>query len=242
MYRFNRPDNERARHFFETAVRLDPTFARAYAGLSFTHFQNAFQGWAQREPEIDRAFEAAGQSLMVDDRDPAAHWAMGRALWLRGHHDPSVVELEQSIDLSPNFALGHYTLAFVQSQAGRSGGRHLVLRPLAPPEPLRPAALRHARRARDGARASRAGSRKPPSGPSRPPPAPTRIRTSSRLRPTAWRWPARSTRRAPMQQRCTGRCRDTASPTSSVPFDSMRTAPHCSARAPSSSAWRDRAG
>lgn len=118
MYLFNKPDNERARHFFEKAVQLDPTFARAYAGLSFTHFQNAFQGWAKREPEIDRAFKAAGHSLMVDDRDPAAHWAMGRALWLRGRHDQSVIELERAIDLSPNFALGHYTLAFVQSQTG----------------------------------------------------------------------------------------------------------------------------
>jgi DNA-binding SARP family transcriptional activator len=118
MYRFNQTDNEQARHFFATAVRLDPTFSRAYAGLSFTHFQNAFQGWAEREAEIERAFDFAGQSLMADDRDPAAHWAMGRALWLRGRHDQSVVELEQAIDLSPNFALGHYTLAFVHAQAG----------------------------------------------------------------------------------------------------------------------------
>jgi DNA-binding SARP family transcriptional activator/tetratricopeptide (TPR) repeat protein len=118
MYRFNKVDNDRARHFFEISVRLDPTFARAYAGLSFTHFQNAFQGWAERAPEIERAFDAAGQSLMVDDRDPAAHWAMGRALWLRGQLGQSLVELEQAIDLSPNFALGHYTLAFVHSQAG----------------------------------------------------------------------------------------------------------------------------
>jgi TolB-like protein/DNA-binding SARP family transcriptional activator/Flp pilus assembly protein TadD len=118
MYRFSKPDNEQARHFFETAVRLDPTFARAYAGLSFTHFQNAFQGWAKREPEIERAYAAAGQSLMADARDPAAHWAMGRALWLRGRQDQSFVELEQAIELSPNFALGHYTLAFVQAQAG----------------------------------------------------------------------------------------------------------------------------
>jgi tetratricopeptide (TPR) repeat protein len=99
-------------------VRLDPTFARAYAGLSFTHFQNAFQGWAERAPEVDRAFEAAGQSVMVDDRDPAAHWAVGRALWLRGRYEESVVELEQAVDISPNFALAHYTLAFVHSQAG----------------------------------------------------------------------------------------------------------------------------
>ena len=121
MYRFSKPDNEQAQHFFQTAVRLDPTFARAYAGLSFTHFQNAFQGWANREPEVDQAFATAGQSLMVDDRDPAAHWAMGRALWLRGRHDQSVIELERAIDLSPNFALGHYMLAFVHSQAGDPG-------------------------------------------------------------------------------------------------------------------------
>ncbi len=45
MYRFNKSDNERARQFFAQAVELDPTFARAYAGLSFAHFQNAFLGW-----------------------------------------------------------------------------------------------------------------------------------------------------------------------------------------------------
>ena len=118
MYRFNCADNERARHFFEMAVRRDPAFARAYAGLSFTHFQSAFQGWEEREPAVDRAFEAAGQSLMIDDRDPAAHWAMGRALWLRGRHEQSITELSQAIDLSPNFALGHYTLAFVEAQSG----------------------------------------------------------------------------------------------------------------------------
>jgi hypothetical protein len=31
MYRFSKSDNERARHFFEAAIRLDPTFSRAYA-------------------------------------------------------------------------------------------------------------------------------------------------------------------------------------------------------------------
>jgi TolB-like protein len=118
MYRFNQADNDRARHFYEMALRLDPTFARAYAGLSFTHWQNAFQGWADREPEIDKAYAAAGQSLMIDDHDPAAHWAMGRALWLRGKQDQSIAEIERSVDLSPNFALAHYTLAFVHSQSG----------------------------------------------------------------------------------------------------------------------------
>jgi DNA-binding SARP family transcriptional activator len=118
MYRFSREDNARAQHFFEAAIRLDPTFSRAHAGLSFTHFQNAFQNWSPRGAEIERAYAAASQSLLADDRDPAAHCALGRALWLRGSHPQAIAELETSIELSPNFATGHYALAFVHSQSG----------------------------------------------------------------------------------------------------------------------------
>ena len=121
MYRFTQSENEFAQHYFAKAVELDPTFARAYAGLSFTHWQSAFQRWADRETESARAFEAAGQSLLVDDQNPAAHWAMGRALWLRGNQDESLHELEKAVELSPNFALGHYFLSFVHCQSGDPG-------------------------------------------------------------------------------------------------------------------------
>lgn len=118
MYRFTRSENDQARHFFDIALSQDPTFTRAYAGLSFTHWQSAFQRWGNRDRDSALAFEAAGQSLLVDDHNPAAHWAMGRALWLRGEGDQSLLELERAVDLSPNFALGHYALSFVQSQSG----------------------------------------------------------------------------------------------------------------------------
>lgn len=118
MYRFTKSENERAQQFFRQASEADPTFARAHSGVSFTHWQNAFQNWADREREADLAYEAAARSLLADDRDPAAHWAMGRALWLRHHQDQAIAELEQAVDLSPNFALGHYALSFVHSQSG----------------------------------------------------------------------------------------------------------------------------
>ncbi|WFP78617.1 transcriptional regulator [Mesorhizobium sp. WSM4906] len=118
MYRFTRQENDLAQHFFADALKLDPTFARAYAGLSFTHWQNAFQRWGDRDRESALAFESAGHGLLVDDRNPAAHWAMGRALWLRGDQDGSLLELAKAVDLSPNFALGHYALSFVHSQSG----------------------------------------------------------------------------------------------------------------------------
>lgn len=118
MFRFTAEENERAAEFFRLSTRLDPTFSRAHAGLSFTHWQRAFQRWGDRDGEIRHALKAAGQSLLVDDQNPAAHWSMGRALWLTGDHDQAVRELEHSVHLSPNFALGHYALAFVHSQSG----------------------------------------------------------------------------------------------------------------------------
>ncbi|MEO8183941.1 MAG: transcriptional regulator, partial [Deltaproteobacteria bacterium] len=119
MYRFNGPDNLDAERFFRDALKLDPTFSRAHAGLSFTHFQNAFLNLTpDPERQMQLALETAAQSLGADERDPAAHWAMGRALWLSRQQDESLRELQRSIELSPNFALGYYTLGFVQAQAG----------------------------------------------------------------------------------------------------------------------------
>jgi len=118
MYRFNHDDNLQARHYFETALKLDPTFSRPYAGLSFTHFENALLGWADRTEAIEAAYRSAAQGVLVDEYDPATHWALGRALWLRGRLDESLAELGTSVDLSPNFALGHYTLSFINAQSG----------------------------------------------------------------------------------------------------------------------------
>jgi DNA-binding SARP family transcriptional activator len=118
MYRYRKADNDQARHFFELALKLDPTFSRAYAGLSFTHFQDAFQNWEPRAPHMEKAYEAAAQGILADERDPAVHWAMGRALYLRRNWEESEAELEHSIELSPNFALGHYNLSFIRSVVG----------------------------------------------------------------------------------------------------------------------------
>ncbi len=139
MVRFNREDNEQARHFFQTAMRLDPTFARPRAGLSFTHFQDAFLGWQDRPAAIERAYAAASEALMADERDPAAHMALGRAMWLQTRQDEALQQLRAAIDLSPNFAMGHYTLAFFNCQAGDpeaaiSGADHA--RALSPMDPL----------------------------------------------------------------------------------------------------------
>ena len=119
MYRFTERDNDEAQRLFQRAIALDPTFSRAYAGLSFTHWQNAFTFKpTERQPETDRAFDAAGRGLQADPQDPAAHWAFGRALWLRKDEAASLNALNEAVTLSPSFAIAHYTRGFVESQTG----------------------------------------------------------------------------------------------------------------------------
>ncbi|TYL96651.1 tetratricopeptide repeat protein [Bradyrhizobium rifense] len=119
MYRFTSESNGEAQTFFHRAIALDPTFSRSYAGLSFTHFQNAFVlKTREREQEIALALSTAGHGLEMDPSDPAAHWAMGRALWLRRDHESAITALDQATRLSPSYASAHYSLAMVHCQIG----------------------------------------------------------------------------------------------------------------------------
>lgn len=120
VYRFTANDNTEARALFERATIADPSFARAFAGLSFTHFISAFLGFAgDRERYRNLALETARHSVMLDDRDEAARWALGRAYMIRGDHDRAIAEFDAAININPNFAQAHYNLAFALVLAGR---------------------------------------------------------------------------------------------------------------------------
>ncbi|MGC4024002.1 MAG: transcriptional regulator [Mesorhizobium sp.] len=121
MYQFTSDENQRAAEFFRRSVALDPTFSRAHAGLSFTHWQTAFQRWGDKDDQTRQAMSSAAQSLLVDEQNPTAYWSMGRALWLVDDYSGALHALQRSVELSPNFALGHYALSFVHSLAGDPG-------------------------------------------------------------------------------------------------------------------------
>ena len=200
-----------AARFFATAVRLDPTFARAHAGLSFTHFQNAFQGWATRESAVDRAFDAAGQSIVADERDPAAHWAMGRALWLGGRHDPRHHGAGAGDRPQPELRHGPLRPGLRPLANGRSVRGDRRRRLFAPAQPLRSACCSACSARAPWRSCGSADSRKPPTGASRRPPARTRTRISWRSARSPWRSPAGSTRRAATSPSSGGHCRTTPS-------------------------------
>ncbi|HEY8518468.1 MAG TPA: winged helix-turn-helix domain-containing protein [Gammaproteobacteria bacterium] len=121
MYRFTAEDYVLAEQYFRRSIELDPRSPRAYAGLSFIHWQRAFLELApDRAAEERRAIGFAEEALMLDPRDPLGHWALGRAYLLSQDLGEAVNELETAVQLNPSSAVGQYSLAYALMQTGDS--------------------------------------------------------------------------------------------------------------------------
>jgi TolB-like protein len=120
LYRFNRKDNAIAARLFERAVERDDGFARAYAGLSFVHFQNAFMRQTEDiSGEIVLARSFAERGVDIDPLDPFVNFTMGRSYWLEADLGRASAWLERSTSLCPNYAQGIYAHAWTGTMAGR---------------------------------------------------------------------------------------------------------------------------
>jgi TolB-like protein/DNA-binding winged helix-turn-helix (wHTH) protein len=118
-FRFNRQDSAVALGMFERAVARDPGFARAHAGLSFAHFQNAFLHYVPDAGAAAlQARKAAERALEIDALDPFANFTFGRSLWLDDKVENSLVWLDRSVTLSPNYAQGRYAKAWAETLLG----------------------------------------------------------------------------------------------------------------------------
>lgn len=115
MYRFTLADNRAATVHFQQALRLDPRFARARAGLSFTSFQDAFLHYSPPEQAIQAARSHAEAAMTLDPRDPFAALTLGRARWLEDAFDDSVFWIGKAIELNPNYAQAHYALGLINA-------------------------------------------------------------------------------------------------------------------------------
>jgi TolB-like protein len=140
MFRFSKADNALATELFQRAIALEPTFARAHAGLSFTAFQDSFLSYVA---DVDRATADARRhaeaALELDPLDPFGNFTMGRSFWLTGDLESSIPWLDRANTLNPNYAQGRYARAFTDPMLGNgvSGQEHAdMARALSPLDPM----------------------------------------------------------------------------------------------------------
>jgi serine/threonine protein kinase/Flp pilus assembly protein TadD len=99
------PDQMRlAIRYFEQAVARDPSYARAYAWLSDTHWLQIVLASRPTSEEVPRAREYATAALALDSSLAEAHWAMGQLLagfdW---DHPAAERAFKRAVLLDPGF-------------------------------------------------------------------------------------------------------------------------------------------
>ncbi|MET0294579.1 MAG: winged helix-turn-helix domain-containing protein [Phenylobacterium sp.] len=139
LFRFTPQANAQAGQLFRRALEIDPGFARAHAGLSFVHFENAFLSFTDdASAAAELARRSAETALEHDPLDPFCNLVMGRAFWLRQDLEASLPWLDRAIELSPNYAQAVYSRAWSESllgqgaQAQAGADAALALSPLDP--------------------------------------------------------------------------------------------------------------
>ena len=100
-----------AQSYFEAAVREDPNFALAYAGLGDCYLDLGAFRWLPPQEAYRRGSEAVHKALELDATLGEAYSTLGYLHWQYSWDwQAAERELRHSVDLSPNYVEGHISL------------------------------------------------------------------------------------------------------------------------------------
>src|SRR4029079_13201996 len=143
----NAGDHSKARHFFEKAAEIDPTFAAAFAGLAGVVLHSAL---IYHQISIEQAAtegEAlARKAVALDQLDGRARARVAQAIFARGDLEGLHRESDEALIIDPNCDVAYSQKAISLILLGRyEEGRQAAqaaLR-LSPRDPARPSRMAH---------------------------------------------------------------------------------------------------
>lgn len=125
----NQYENAAARDMFRRAIDLDPTFARAYAGMAITHAADYRNHWAPDGAQsLARALELAETAARIDPKLPEAYGVLAVVSTHQGRHQQAISYLTRAVTLDPRFADGYALMGSVYSYMGQSAKALPLLR------------------------------------------------------------------------------------------------------------------
>ena len=98
-HRFTREDNLKAQELARKAIELDPSFARAYVLLAWTHNMEIDHGWTDLwQRSMDNWLAASKAALVADPSDAEAHLTLGMYYLYMNNFARSLAEIEQGCE------------------------------------------------------------------------------------------------------------------------------------------------
>jgi adenylate cyclase len=118
--RFNAESMLQARRLFLRAAEIDPAYARAYANIALTYATEVNFYWARdREDSIRQGLAYAARAMELDDSIPQIYMTRSSLYLSQRQHEAAIEAALRTVEVHPNYADGHATLAFVLSYSGR---------------------------------------------------------------------------------------------------------------------------
>jgi serine/threonine-protein kinase len=127
--------------YFNNAIKADPKFAAAYAGLARLYVQIG-NGDAARREWFARAESAAVKAAALDDSLAEAHVGLGWVLLATGRMSRAETELKTAVALNPSAPRAHEGLARLYMQMGRTSEQLAEARAGLESDPLSYSAVR----------------------------------------------------------------------------------------------------
>jgi serine/threonine protein kinase/Tfp pilus assembly protein PilF len=106
FYQFREKGLQFARRMFSRAIEIDPSYARAYAGIADCSSQ-LYKYWDASTANLEQADAASRKALDLAPDLAEAHAARGFALTLGGSHEEANREFETAIRLDPKLYEGY---------------------------------------------------------------------------------------------------------------------------------------
>ena len=108
LFRYTPEECKSAIAFLARAIELDPGFAVATASLGYAHCVRILHGIStDPEGDIATALSLGRRAAKLDENEPYAYLAIGRASIFSRRFDEALAAIERAIQLNPNFALAH---------------------------------------------------------------------------------------------------------------------------------------
>ncbi len=113
----NRTDFEKAIEYFEQAVKLDPNYAPAYAGLANAQTAMALEGGGNKREQYPKAKAAIEKALAIDDNLAEAHSYSAEIKFIfEWDFAGAEREHKRAIALNPNSSAAHRMYALLLGQ------------------------------------------------------------------------------------------------------------------------------
>jgi non-specific serine/threonine protein kinase len=110
FHQFRRKGFEFARQMFERAIAIDPTYARAYAGIADC-CAFLYRYWDSSDTNMEQADVASRKALELDPELAEAHASRGLVVSLKKQHDEAQREFQIAMRLDPKLFEAYYYYA-----------------------------------------------------------------------------------------------------------------------------------